>query len=230
MKKNNIFRTFCEQLPEDLYVIDRSKKKSGYVPIDLSVGNEDLRKIDVTSAIVMEEYITQHIQMAGGEVAYGGYMEVRNLYQRSSHFKNPDTPLAERNIHLGVDIWAAAGTDVLAVLEGEVHSFANNVYHGDYGPTIILKHTFDDLTFYTLYGHLSILSIPELEMGQHFDRGEKIGQLGDPMVNGDYAPHLHFQVILDIGDYFGDFPGVCSKEDVDYYMDTCPDPNLLLKL
>ncbi|CAG5082936.1 peptidoglycan DD-metalloendopeptidase family protein [Parvicella tangerina] len=230
MKRNNAFRRFCEQITDELFVIDDSVKKRDYVPIDLSVGNPDLREIDITSAEAMERYIQQLIDREGGQVAYGGYLEVRNLYQRSRHFKNPNSPLHERNIHLGVDVWSPAGTDVLAVLDGEVHSFANNSFHGDYGPTIILKHSFDDLVFYTLYGHLSILSIPDLEMGQEFKQGEVIGQLGDSLVNGDYAPHLHFQVILDMGDHFGDFPGVCSKEEINYYMDACPDPMLLLRI
>lgn len=230
MKRNSAFRKFCKELSNDLYVIDSSYSKSTYVPIDLSINNQHLREIDITSPVAMEAYVQSLIKTKGGEVAYGGYLEVRNLYQRSKHFKDSSQPLAERNIHLGVDIWVKAGTDVLAVLDGEVHSFANNTFHGDYGPTIILKHTIQDLEFYTLYGHLSLLSIPNLEMGQHFKQGEKIGEIGDASINGDYAPHLHFQVILDMGKYFGDFPGVSSKEDIDHYMDNCPDPNLLLKL
>lgn len=226
---NSRFQDFVTGLDKsDIHVIDKKYAKSGYVPIDLSIGNQLLREVDVTSAAAMETFIKSHVAAANGEIAFGGYLEVRNLYQRSKHFKNPDSLLEERNIHLGIDIWADAGTDVLAVLDGEVHSFANNMYYGDYGPTIVLKHMINDLSFYTLYGHMSILSIPDLEIEQQFKKGEVIGQLGDPGVNGDYAPHLHFQVILDMGDFFGDYPGVCSKENLDFYLDNCPDPNMLL--
>ena len=229
MKRTQLFIAFCESLKAGVKVLE-APSDATYVPIDLSVNNQELREIDITSAAVMESYIHSKAQQKGGQVAYGGYLELRNLYQRSRHFKNIDHPLEERNIHLGVDIWLPAGTDVLAALEGEVHSFANNAFHGDYGPTIILKHTFGYVEFYTLYGHLSLQSIPNLELGQEFKAGDKIGELGDSGVNGDYAPHLHFQVILDIQNHFGDYPGVCSQKDLDFYMDNCPDPNMLLKL
>lgn len=225
------FQRFVEKLDSSqLFVIDKKVSKRDYVPIDLSVKNIDLKYIDVSSVVEMESYVKDVVSAGEGKVAYGGYLEVRNLYQRSKHFKDPSKPLEERNIHLGMDIWIDAGTDVLAVLDGEVHSFGNNAFHGDYGPTIILKHTFGELVFYSLYGHLSLQSIPDLELGQQFKQGEVIGQLGDPGVNGDYAPHLHFQLILDVGKYFGDYPGVCSSDDLDYYMDNCPNPNLLLRL
>ena len=45
---------------------------------------------------------------------------------------------------------------------------------------------------------------------------------------GGYAPHLHFQVIKEIGDNFGDFPGVCSKHEMEYYKQICPDPSFLI--
>jgi murein DD-endopeptidase MepM/ murein hydrolase activator NlpD len=63
-----------------------------------------------------------------------------------------------------------------------------------------------------------------------FKKGQQIATLGDASVNGDYSPHLHFQIIKNIGDYFGDYPGVCSKTDLNFYLDNCPNPNLLLKI
>ena len=72
------------------------------------------------------------------KVAYGGYLETRSIYQRSTYF-NQENPETERNIHLGVDLWIEAGTPIYAPLEGTLHSFKNNTNYGDYGPTIILK-------------------------------------------------------------------------------------------
>ena len=54
--------------------------------------------------------------------------------------------------------------------------------------------------------------------------------IGGTEVNGDYAPHLHFQIIKDIEGFEGDYPGVSSQNNLAYYSDNCPDPNLILKL
>ena len=174
--------------------------------------------------IFLDDYLNQN----GARVAYGGYLEKRNLYQRSTIFNNSNTE--ERNIHIGLDLWTKAGTPVLAALDGVIHSFQNNSSHGDYGPTIILKHTLNNCEFYTLYGHLSLESIALLKINQSFKKGDEIAQLGEAIVNGDYAPHLHFQIIKDIEGFRGDYPGVCSEKDLIKYKNNCPNPTLLLKI
>ena len=68
------------------------------------------------------------------------------------------------------------------------------------------------------------------KVGMAFQQGDLLGDLGDAHINGDYPPHLHFQIIKDIQEYKGDYPGVCSKKDLDFYLKNCPDPNILLKL
>lgn len=57
-----------------------------------------------------------------------------------------------------------------------------------------------------------------------------MASIGNSEVNGDYAPHLHFQIIKNIEDYWGDYPGVCNTNDLNFYIENCPDPNLLLKI
>lgn len=200
-----------------------------YIPLDLSIHNDELKHVDLSSSANLEKYINTTKACKNALVAYGGYNETRNIYQRSAHFNhmNPDT---ERNIHLGIDLWIGVGASVYAPLDGTVHSFQNNQHFGDYGPTIILKHGIDTVGFYTLYGHLSLDSIASLREGQLFRQGEKLAELGDASVNGDYPPHLHFQVMKEIGYYHGDYPGVCSKKDLDFYLGNCRNPNLLLKL
>ena len=163
-------------------------------------------------------------------MAYGGYLEKRALYKRSSYFLTEENPLKERNIHIGLDIWAPATTKIIAPLEGIIHSFQNNQNVGDYGPTIILEHQLEDFKFYTLYGHLSIQSIENCQIGNPIEKGDSFASLGDPSVNGDYAPHLHFQLILNLENKQGDYPGVSSAADLNFYQQNCPNPNLLLKI
>jgi len=196
-----------------------------YVPIDLSVGSAIIPSDDANA---MQQQIENYLKDSDAAVAYGGYDEERALYKRSSIFNSENGEA--RSIHIGLDLWAKAGTPVLAALDGEVHSFNYNAGFGNYGPTIILRHELKGITFHTLYGHLSAESIEEIEIGDKFTSGDIIATLGDASVNGNYAPHLHFQIIKELGNYFGDYPGVCNKSDRDFFLSNCPDPNLLLKL
>ena len=100
---------------------------------------------------------------------------------------------------------------------------------GDYGPTIILEHTpVAGLKFHTLYGHLDRDSLKGLKPGTAFMAGEKIAQLGTRRENGGWSPHLHFQIILDIGSAKGDYPGVAKRSEQDKWLAICPDPAKLL--
>lgn len=110
-----------------------------------------------------------------------------------------------------MDLWYHANTPIYTPLDAVLYSFKNNTNHGDYGPTIILEHQINGVVFYTLYGHLSVSSIENLEVGKTFKQAEQIATLGEALVNGDYPPHLHFQIIIDIQDYKGDYPGVCWR-------------------
>jgi murein DD-endopeptidase MepM/ murein hydrolase activator NlpD len=209
-------------------VIDENIDFSKYIPLDLSVTNQDLATNKPKNAADFENFISKYLEKNNAEIAFGGYIEGRNLYKRSTIFKDGSTP--ERNIHIGLDLWGKAGTQILAPLDGKIHSFKNNEGLGDYGPTIILEHEIENEKFYTLYGHLSLESIENLTVGAVFKKGESLATFGNSEVNGDYAPHLHFQIINNIENYQGDYPGVCNINDLNFYIENCPDPNLLLKI
>jgi murein DD-endopeptidase MepM/ murein hydrolase activator NlpD len=212
-----------------IHIIGGVTGQEDYMPLDLSCHNLDLTTFDITNAKAFETYVNLGMQQAGKKVAYGGYNETRDIYSRSAHFFK-ENKLEERNIHLGIDFWCDVNTPVLAALDGIIHSFKNNTEFGDYGPTLILEHCIDDLVFYALYGHLSLVSIKGLKVGDKVCKGNVIGYLGDASVNGDYAPHLHYQLINDMEDNFGDFRGVTSLNDLAKDLANCPDPNLLLKI
>ena len=215
------------RLVEPRSVLSQDIDASKYVPVDLSVNNPILKHVDVTSSKTLGQFIDQNISDQGGIVGYGGYLETRAIYNRSTYFNSQDSEV-DRNIHLGLDLWIAARTPIYAPIDGIIHSFKNNTNFGDYGPTIILKHDVEDQKFYTLYGHLSLESLNDLKIGQVINQGDQIATLGDASVNGDYPPHLHFQIIRDLQGNSGDYPGVSSKSDLDFYKDNCPDPKILL--
>ena len=213
---------------ENIKVIDDSIPYSKYIPLDLSISNMELSEIDISDSKAFEIFIEKHLQKNNAKVAHGGYNEERNLYKSSLIFN--DDEKEERNIHIGMDLWIKAGTPVIAALDGTVYGFDFNAGKGNYGPTIILEHIIENQIFYTLYGHLSVESIENIEIGNLFKKGQTLATLGDSSVNGGYSPHLHFQIIKNIEGNTGDYPGVCGKKDLDYYLENCPDPNLLLKI
>jgi Ser/Thr protein kinase RdoA (MazF antagonist) len=93
---------------------------------------------------------------AGVTVAVGRYNEPRLLYVAPEFALGPRLTDEHRTIHIGLDLFAEAGTPVFAPLPGVVHAFADNRSAQDYGPVIVLRHATDDGgEFFTLYGHLS---------------------------------------------------------------------------
>lgn len=197
---------------------------SAYTPLDLSVKNDALDTIDITDPLACQDYIQTVLSAKKAQIAYGGYLEKRYLYQKSNRFAEGGV----RNIHLGLDFWCKAGSKIEAPIDGFVHSFGNNSDLGNYGPTLILSHTINEINFHTLYGHLSLDSLDGLYKNKRFSRGECLGTIGNTAINGGYAPHLHFQLIISMEGYEGDYPGVCSQTDEKFYRKNCPDPNLLL--
>ncbi|MFW5891973.1 MAG: peptidoglycan DD-metalloendopeptidase family protein [Bacteroidota bacterium] len=192
--------------------------------LDLSIQNPDMKELDFKDVKSFDHYIFQKIKSAGKLYGYGGYLEEREIYRRSPLFGRKGDDI--RRFHLGVDIWKEAGQAVYCPLDATVHSFQNNNNYGDYGPTIILKHEIKGQVFHTLYGHLSVQSLDGLYEGKIFSAGSKFCFLGDFPENGDYPAHLHFQIIKDMDVYKGDYPGVSSEKEKNFYAENCPDPVL----
>jgi peptidoglycan LD-endopeptidase LytH len=210
-------------------VVQYDVSKDKILHIDLSSDNPELQAVDFFDTSNLGTYIEAKIKKAGAKFGYGGYNELRPMYGRSSVFSGAFEGEEPRRFHLGVDIWAPAGTAVYAPLGGMVHSFAFNNQFGDYGATIILQHQLDTQNFHTLYGHLSLRDLDGLREGQYFSRGQEFAHLGPPAENGNWPPHLHFQIIKDMELKEGDYPGVCRFSERRFYLDNCPDPNLILR-
>lgn len=204
-----------------------------FLILDFSATNPDLDPnrqppLDLTNTAAFSDYVFGKLGAAGARVGVGGYNEHRVIYRRSPHFQQ--TEQAPREIHLGIDLWADAGTPVFAPLDGIVHSFQDNAHFGDYGPTIILEHTYEGKPLYSLYGHLTRSLLDGLYEGKPVRAGDKLAEIGPYPENGDWPPHLHFQLMTDMLGHRGDFPGVCSLTDRAYYLSICPDPNQLLHI
>jgi murein DD-endopeptidase MepM/ murein hydrolase activator NlpD len=196
--------------------------------IDLSIDSLQLKAFDYKDPNHFQNFIDQKLWELNLKMAIGGYLERRNLYQEHALFV-PEKPEDERSIHLGIDIWMPVGTSIASPLDAVVHSFNDNKGKGNYGPTIILKHQVSDkLSFFTLYGHLSREDLKTLERGKKIKKGEIFAHFGSIEENGNWAAHLHFQIILDMKGNYGDYPGVASDKMIEFEKNNCPDPNIVL--
>ncbi len=198
--------------------------------LDFTEKNKELTADIIDNTTQFSAWIDQQLQGTHSRYGIGGYDEHRTVYNRSHLFDAPTQGDEPRRLHIGVDIWGAAGTPVYAFMGGMVHSFAFNDQYGDYGATMILLHQLDGMPFYTLYGHVSLPDIQKLSSGQYVSIGQQIAHFGPPAENGHWPPHLHFQVILDMELKEGDYPGVCKYSERDKYLANCPNPDLILQL
>lgn len=208
-------------------VVPFDAAKNKLLLLDFTVANKNLSPALVADTTLFSNYITTQLHAAGATYGIGGYGEHRVLYQRSSLFAQEEEP---RSVHLGIDIWGTAGTPVSAPLGGMVHSFAFNNYFGDYGATIILQHQLDGFEFHTLYGHLALQDIQGLQEGYYISQGQTFAHFGHHHENGNWPPHLHFQVIVDMQLKQGDYSGVCKPSEQAKFLNNCPNPDLLLQM
>ena len=200
------------------------------IALDFTTDNKELTKDIFTNTTIFIEYIDKKLKKANALYGIGGYGEHRTIYSMSQVFDAGQPDEEPRRLHLGLDIWGKSITCIMAPFDGTVHSFAFNNQLGDYGATIILSHVLEGETFYSLYGHLSLNSILNLQQGKKIAAGEVFASFGIPAENGQWPPHLHFQLIQDIGNWTGDYPGVCKFSEKDRWLANSPDPEIILQL
>ncbi|MEO7120215.1 MAG: peptidoglycan DD-metalloendopeptidase family protein [Ginsengibacter sp.] len=229
--KDNILHERLTQYGKHFHpVVEHDSLTDKIVKFDFSQNNTSLQNIDVADTEIFCAYINDLLYKADAKFGIGGYDELRNFYSRSSLFDDANLKEEPRRLHLGIDIWGKAGTEIFAPLDGAIHSFAFNDNFGDYGATIILKHELQNALFYTLYGHLSLADLQTLKEGDIIKKEQKFAHFGKPEENGHWPSHLHFQVIEDIGNFIGDYPGVCKYSEREKYLKNCPNPDLILNM
>lgn len=165
------------------------------------------------------DFINKFIKKGGR--AAGGYNENRTDMYLAPQYEN------RRNIHMGVDFWAPAGEPVYSAVNGIVAYKAFHNQPGNYGATIVLQHEWEGNDLFALYGHLSLKSLDEANPGSVVKAGDIVGWLGDEPENGNWPPHLHYQLSRkDPGE--ADMPGVVSKKERAAALKIYPDPRMIL--
>jgi murein DD-endopeptidase MepM/ murein hydrolase activator NlpD len=210
-------------------VVPFDKAKDKLLSLDFTASNKELSADILSDTGMFTTWVDEQLKNANARYGIGGYAEHRTVYSISKVFDAEKSGEEPRRLHLGVDIWGKPHTAVMAPLDGIVHSFAFNNRFGDYGATIILTHQLEDTVFYTLYGHLSLSSIKNLHEGDRIKKGDIFAELGVTSENGYWPPHLHLQLISDIGNWNGDYPGVCKFSEKEKWLNNSPDPDIILQ-
>jgi murein DD-endopeptidase MepM/ murein hydrolase activator NlpD len=111
------------------------------------------------------------------------------------------------SLHEGIDIAPlkrdAAGNpldDILASAEGEVVHASREPGASNYGRYVVLEHKIEGSRVYTLYAHLSEISV---QPGQRVAQGERIGRMGysGSGLNRERS-HLHFEIAILLSENF----------------------------
>ena len=209
-------------------VKDKITDKNSVV-LDLSIGSPLLDgDIEKNSEPELTHKLFGYFKSNGLKYGIGRYDEPRYVYT-SELFNKSKAFGKSRTVHLGIDIFAEIGTGIYSPLDGTVYALNYNEAYLDYGHLVILEHETDKKEkFYTLYGHLGKNFTSTLAVGQLICKGDKIAEIGAPSENGGWAPHLHFQIIIDPLDLGVDFPGVACPVDKAIWEIFSPDPNIIL--
>jgi murein DD-endopeptidase MepM/ murein hydrolase activator NlpD len=221
-----VIAKFLEAFPGDIgKIVDFDSKVDQLLSFDFTANNRELTPEILADTILFSRWVVQELTKKNARYGIGGYNEHRTIYGRSTHFDLNEEP---RRLHLGVDIWGPAETPIYNFYDAKVHSFKFNDNFGDYGATIILQYEIGNVSFFALYGHLSLASLDGLYGGKSIPKGTNFATFGIPEENGHWPPHLHFQLIFDLHGMKGDYPGVCQFSKREAYLLNCPDPNPIL--
>lgn len=174
----------------------------------------DAKVFDLTHGIAESEVI-------GARFGIGRYNEKRlGIYTAPQY-------AGERNIHMGIDLFAPQDTPVYAFENGRISAMANNARQLDYGYTLVTEHEINGSPLYALHGHLSARSIEGKIPGQTFRKGDVLGWLGDRRENGGWVSHLHFQLST-VKPTGANMPGVVSDAQHAFALELYPDPRCVL--
>jgi len=224
------FKEWATENPVSLTSLFPSIHKEQVYPLDLSVSGTWIGDREEAGDLDLFQYKIEKLQRElPDKIIAGGYMEPRALYGTEAYERIGNKGIESRTIHLGIDLWLPPGTPVFALFDGEVVVAVDDAGDKEYGGLIILKHHARDLPFYTLYGHQTVESAEKHRIGDRIKKGELVGIIGDHPENGNWAPHLHFQVMLSLLSYENDFPGVAYPGEMELWRSICPDPNLLFR-
>jgi len=196
--------------------------------IDASLDPSRLQHPSDNSGENLTAWWNAELKRIAPRIGIGRYAEDRGIYDHP-HSPREANP---RKIHHAIDIFLPAGTEILCPYPGVVTDFANDTEHHGFGGILILRHETDDgVPFWTFYGHLAPAGFATLKPGQTVAQGAVIGKLATEAQNGDWPPHLHFQLMTHLMGWAAlDVIGISWAHQWELWREICPDPNIILRI
>ncbi len=159
----------------------------------------------------------------GAVLGIGPFGEKRTVYQ-GEMFVSRFREETRRVMHLGLDLFMAAGTPLHTPIDATVRSVEIEPDPLGYGCLISLEHRPDDgPAFVSLWGHMAHEAMDRLAPGQKLAAGDLVGHMGAPAENGGWAPHLHLQISADRRLAAADILGVGEEAYLDVWAELFPD-------
>ncbi|MGE0008046.1 MAG: aminotransferase class III-fold pyridoxal phosphate-dependent enzyme [Parvibaculaceae bacterium] len=156
------------------------------------------------------------------ELGVGPWGEERAVYA-GQMFQSRLVRDVRRTHHLGLDIFAEAGTPVLAPLPGRVIDVVIEREPLGYGCAVLIEHEPEPgLRFLSLWGHLAHATADRIRKGRTLATGDEIGVLGHAAENGGWLPHLHLQLVAYATGDLAPIPGVGEEAYLDLWKKLYP--------
>ena len=131
---------------------------------------------------------------------------------------------SQTRLHEGIDIASiehdenGEPTDpVTAIFHGEVAHINRNTAASNYGKYVVLRHSLDGFSFYSMYGHLNKIHA-NIRVGIKMDTGNELGILGRTTNTRDkierWRAHLHFEIGIQLNSRFKEWFNTWYKDGI----------------
>jgi 4-aminobutyrate aminotransferase-like enzyme/Ser/Thr protein kinase RdoA (MazF antagonist) len=176
-------------------------------------------KPEIAEKLWQERAAAEHVTLG-----LGPWGEDRPVYTADA-FRSRLAEGMRRSLHLGLDLFAPAGSNLHAPLAGRVLDLYVSAIPQDYGHVVLLEHEPEaGITFYSLWGHLSAATVKALKVGDIVPAGGIFGQTGKPAENGGWQPHVHIQLLTYRPAGAGDVIGAGEPGYRSVWAELFPDP------
>ncbi|MDC0358982.1 peptidoglycan DD-metalloendopeptidase family protein [Oligoflexia bacterium] len=146
---------------------------------------------DTTDFDDFQSKIFDELKESGKSWGIGKYLEERSNVLR----QYPQMIEEGRIYHVGLDIVVPGGYQLYAPIDAVVHEAGLDGGVGNYGGYVILRHEFDSVTFFSIYGHLN--SAHQVQAGVQLAKGQVFAEIGVREDSGLWFTHTHLQILTE---------------------------------